>query len=62
MARVLLVDDDEMLRRVLHAMLESSYEVVSVGTGEAALAQAESGSFVRGHRGRGCLGGRWDSR
>ena len=45
MPRVLLIDDDDLLRQVLQIMLESRYEVVSVGTGQAALDVAETGSF-----------------
>lgn len=37
--RVLLVDDEEGVRLILHALLDRDYRVSSVGSGEAAVAE-----------------------
>ena len=43
-ARVLLVDDDELIRRYAHQVLtEASYDVVTVPDGETALARVSDG-------------------
>ncbi len=42
--RVLLVDDEEGVRLSLQALLERDYDITSVGSGEAALAQLPSAS------------------
>jgi CheY-like chemotaxis protein len=46
MARILVVDDDELLRVVLsRALEEASHAVTTVASGRAAVARLEAGSF-----------------
>ena len=46
-ARILVVDDDDDVRMVAAALVEEiGYEVVAVGSGEAALKEIEAGQFA----------------